>query len=178
MMTQKVPVTGDYAPYYGKYIEVVPDGDLIEMMATQARDYQRLLAPLTEEQGNFRYAPEKWSIKEALGHVTDAERIFTYRILRFARADQTPLPGFEQDDYVQASNCSSRKLSDLLEEFVAVRRASIALVRSLDDTAWLRRGVASGKEISVLALAFVVVGHVQHHQHIFEERYLTALAAA
>ena len=178
MMTQKAPATTDYAPHYAKYIQLVPDGDLLDMMVAQARDYERLLASLSEEQGNFRYAPDKWTIKEALGHVTDAERVFTYRILRFARADQTPLPGFEQDDYVRASNCSSRKLSDLLDEFAAVRRASIALVRSLDDKAWLRRGIASGKEITVLALVFVVIGHAQHHQRLFEERYLTALAAA
>jgi uncharacterized damage-inducible protein DinB len=178
MMTQNAPAITDYAPHYAKYIEAVPDGDLLEIMVTQAKDYERLLAPLTEAQGNFRYGPGKWTIKEALGHVIDAERVFTYRMLRFARADQTPLPGFEQDDYVRASNCSSRTLPDLLEEFTAVRRASIALLRSLDDKAWLRRGIASGKEITVLALAFVVVGHAQHHQSIFEKDYLTALAAA
>jgi uncharacterized damage-inducible protein DinB len=174
-MTQKVPVTSDYAPGYAKYIEVVPDGDLIEILETQVRDYQRLLSGLTEEQANSRYAPGKWTIKESLGHVTDAERVFTYRILRFARADQTPLSSFEQDDYVGAANSSSRKLADLMDEFVAVRRGSIALIRSLDDAAWLRRGVASGREISVLALAFVVAGHAQHHKRIFEERYLPAL---
>jgi DinB superfamily len=178
MMTQIAPATTDYAPHYAKYIQLVPDGDLLDIMASQARDYQRLLAPLSEDQGNFRYAPDKWTIKESLGHVTDAERVFTYRMLRFARADQTPLAGFEQDDYVRASNCSARKLTDLLEEFAAVRRASITLVRSLDDKAWHRRGVASGKEISVLALGFVVIGHAAHHQHLFEEKYLTALAPA
>src|SRR5208337_4478467 len=110
-------------------------------------------------QANFRYEPSKWSIKETLGHVNDAERIFAYRMLRIARGDQTPLPGFEQDDYVKTANSSARKLSDLLEEFTAIRRATITLLRSLDDASWLRRGNASGKEVSVLALAFIIAGH-------------------
>jgi hypothetical protein len=174
-MTQKVPQLGDYAPNFAKYVEVVPEGDLLENLETQLHDCNRLLSPLTEEQGSFRYAPDKWSIKELVGHITDTERIFTYRILRIARGDQTPLPSFEQDDYVRSGNFASRKVSDLLAEFTAVRRATIALVRSLDDAAWLRRGVASGKEVSVLALSFIVVGHVRHHQRILEERYLPAL---
>lgn len=177
-MTQKAPAPTEYAPYYAKYIQLVPDGDLLGMMAAQARDYERLLTPLSDEQADFRYAPDKWSIKETLGHVIDAERIFTYRILRFARADQTPLSGFEQDDYVRASNAVTRKLSDLLDEFASVRKSTITLLHSLDDKAWLRRGVASGKEISVLALAFIVAGHALHHQRIFEEKYLPALTAA
>ena len=108
---------------------------------------KQLLEPLTDQQADFRYAPGKWSIKETLGHVNDTERVFSYRILRIARGDQTPLAGFEQDDYVKVSNASSRKLSDLLEEFTAIRHATIALIRSLDDASWLRRGVASGKEV-------------------------------
>lgn len=177
-MTQNLPVTGDYAPYYAKYVELVPDGDLLEILDSQLHDYQRLLSPLTDTQADFRYAADKWSVKESLGHVTDAERIFTYRILRFARADQTPLSSFDQDEYVRTSNSSAQKIADLIDELTAVRRASVVLIRSLDDPAWLRRGVASGKEISVLALAFVVIGHAQHHLRIFEERYLPALPRA
>jgi hypothetical protein len=107
--------------------------------------------------------------------VIDAERIFAVRILRIARGDQTPLPGFEQDDYVRVSNAASRKLSDLLEEFSAVRRASIALIRSLDDASWLRRGTASGEEVSVLGIAFIIAGHALHHRNMLQEKYLTAL---
>jgi uncharacterized damage-inducible protein DinB len=178
MMTQNRPQSNDYAPYYGKYIMLVPDGDFVEILETQLRDMQQLLEPLTDGQGDFRYAPGKWSIKETLGHVNDAERVFAVRILRIARGDQTPLPSFEQDDYVKISNASSRKLSSLLEEFTAIRHATIALIRSLDDASWLRRGTASGKEVSVLAIAFIIAGHALHHHGIFKEKYLPALPRA
>jgi len=178
MMTQKRPQSNDYAPFYGKYVMLVPDGNFLEILETQPREMTQMLEPLTELQADFRYAPGKWSIKEILGHVIDAERIFAVRILRIARGDQTPLPGFEQDDYVKVSNAASRKLSDLLEEFAAVRRASIALIRSLDDASWLRRGTASGNEVSVLAIAFIIAGHALHHRNIFQEKYLPALPRA
>ena len=178
MMTQKRPQSNDYAPYYEKYVMLVPDGDFLEILETQLREMEQLLEPLTDVQADFRYAPGKWSIKEVLGHINDAERIFAVRILRIARGDQTPLPGFEQDDYVKVSNAASRKLSDLLEEFSAIRRATIALIRSLDDASWLRRGTASGKEVSVLAIAFIIAGHTLHHHAIFEEKYLPVLPRA
>ena len=114
-MTQKRPQTADYAPYFAKYVMLVPDGDFLETLEAQLRDMQRVLEPLSDKQGDFRYEPDKWSIKELLGHINDAERIFSYRLLRIARGDQTPLPGFEQDDYVKTANCSGQKLSGLLE---------------------------------------------------------------
>jgi len=175
MMTQKRPQSNDYAPNYGKYVMLVPDGNFLQILQTQLQQMKLLLEPLTDQQADFRYAPGKWSIKETLGHINDAERVFAYRILRIARADQTPLPGFEQDDFVKVSNASSRKVSDLLEEFTAIRRATIALIHSLDDASWLRRGTASGNEVTVLAIAFIIVGHVLHHRAIFEEKYLSAL---
>ncbi len=178
MMTQKRPQSSDYAPYYAKYVSLVPEGNFLDLLESQLREMNRLLKPLTGEQAEFRYAPGKWSIKESLGHVNDAERIFAYRMLRIARGDQTPLPGFEQDDYVKTANSTARKLSELLEEFTAIRRATITLAGSLDDASWLRRGNASGKEISVLALAFIIAGHVLHHRVILEERYLPALHPA
>ena len=178
MMTQKRPQSNDYAPYYGKYVMLVPDGNFMEILEAQLRDMKLLLEPLTEQQADFRYAPGKWSIKETLGHINDAERIFAVRILRIARGDETPLPGFEQDDFVKVSNASSRKLADLLEEFTAIRRATIALIRSLDDASWLRRGTASGNGVTVLAIAFIIAGHSLHHRKIFEEKYLPALSRA
>ena len=178
MMTQKRPQSNEYAPYYGKYVMLVPEGNFLEILEKQLQEMNQLLGPLTEQQADFRYAPGKWSIKETLGHINDAERIFAVRILRIARGDQTPLPGFEQDDYVKASNASSRKLSDLLEEFAAIRRATIALIRSLDDASWLRHGNASGKDISVLAIAFIIAGHALHHHKIFAEKYLPAMPRA
>jgi uncharacterized damage-inducible protein DinB len=178
MMTQKRPQSSDYAPNFANYVLQVPDGDFLEILESQLRTMTRLLQPLTDKQADFSYAPGKWSIKEILGHINDAERIFAYRLLRIARGDQTPLPGFEQDDYIKTANSSARKLSSLLEEFASIRRASITLICSLDDASLLRQGTASGKEISALALAFILAGHALHHQKILEQLYLPALPAS
>ncbi len=176
-MTQKRPQTSDYAPFYANYVLQVPNGDFVDILETQQRDLTLMLDSLSEKQADFRYQPGKWSIKEVLGHINDAERIFSYRLLRIARGDQTPLPGFEQDDYIQTANSSARKLFSLLEEFADIRGASLALIRSLDDASFLRRGTASGKEISALAIAFILAGHALHHQKILREKYLPALLA-
>jgi uncharacterized damage-inducible protein DinB len=177
-MTQKRPQQDEYALYYGKYIELVPSGDFLEILQDQRRDLTALLSPLTEDQAEFRYAPGKWSIKEVLGHVTDAERIFAYRLLRIARGDETPLASFEQDGYITNGSFDKRKMPDLLDEFNAVRESSICLIRSLDQAAWHRRGTASSKEISVFALAFIIAGHERHHRIILEKQYLSAAAKA
>ena len=177
-MTQKRPQQGDYALYYEKYVSLVPSGDFLEILQSQRRELLELLSPLSEEQANFRYAPGKWSVKEVIGHITDAERIFAYRLLRIARGDETPLSSFEQDGYIKTGRFSTRKLEDLLEEFSAVRESTICLIRSLDDAAWLRRGNASQKEVSVLALAFIIAGHDRHHRTILEKHYLAAAASA
>jgi len=177
-MAQKRPRQGDYALYYEKYVALVPSGDFLQILQDQRRELVDLLSPLSDQQADFRYASGKWSVKEVLGHVTDAERIFAYWLLRFARGDQSPLSSFEQEGYIQNGNFSRRKLSDLLEEFSAVREATICLVRSLDDAAWQRRGVASQKEVSVLALAFIIAGHDRHHRMILEKHYLSAAASA
>ncbi|HKN25277.1 MAG TPA: DinB family protein [Candidatus Acidoferrum sp.] len=177
-MTQKRPQQGDYALYYENYVALVPSGDFLEILQNQRRELIEMLSPLSEEQAEFRYASGKWSIKEVIGHITDAERIFSYRLLRIARGDQTPLASFEQDGYIANGNFSARKLSDLLEEFSAVREATICLTRSLDHDAWLRRGTASQKEVSALALAFIIAGHERHHRLILEKRYLPALVRA
>ncbi len=175
MMTQNRPKTGDYPPFYENYIALVPEGEFLETLKGQLGDWERILGGVSETGADFRYAAGKWSIKELLGHVTDGERIFSYRLMRIARGDQTPLPGFEQDDYVRTANASARRKNDLLEEFAAVRRATIALVNSLDDAAWLRRGVANQKEVTAVALAFIIAGHERHHRMIVEERYLSVL---
>ena len=175
MMTQNRPAKCDYATYYEKYVALVPGGDFLETLEEQRSTLLRLLSPLTDGQAEFRYAPGKWSIKEVVGHINDAERIFAYRLLRIARGDRTPLASFEQDGYIETGNFSARQLADLLEEFSAVRRASITLMRSLDDKAWMRRGTASQKEITALALGFIIAGHERHHCNILQECYLAAL---
>jgi hypothetical protein len=178
MMTQIRPQPGEYAPFYAKYIALVPDADLLDTLQASVHDWKSLLGGLTEPQSEFRYEPAKWSFKEVLGHVTDTERIFSYRVLRIARGDQTPLSGFEQDDYVKEGNFSARKLPELLEEFSAVRHSTLALLRSLSTSAWTRRGNANQKEVTVSALAFVIAGHERHHRFIVEQRYLPALPRA
>jgi hypothetical protein len=160
------PEVSEFAPYYGRYISLVPGNDVIGALEQQGPETVAMLSGVAEQQGAYRYAPEKWSLKEVLGHVTDSERVFAYRALRIARNDSTPLPGFEQDDYVRAAMFGNRALAGLLDEFVAVRQASLLLFRSLDAEAWMRRGVADQKEVSVRALAYIIAGHELHHRKI------------
>ena len=166
------PEAGEYAPYYEKYISLVPAGDVVETLSGQLDDTLALLRGLSEAQAAARYAPDKWSVKEVVGHVLDTERIFGHRAFRFARNDETPLPGFEQDDYVRAANFDKRPMADLADEFEHVRRANLALLRALDEDAWLRRGAANNNEVSVRGLAYIMAGHVMHHVQIIRTRYL------
>ncbi len=164
------PEPGEHAPYYGKYVSLVPDGDILATLEKQWPDTVALLAR-PEADGELRYAPGKWSVKESLGHVIDAERVFSYRALRIARNDKTPLAGFEQDDYVKYGSFGRRTLAGLVEEFTSVRKATTLLFGSLDEAAWSRRGVASENEVSVRALAFIIAGHELHHRRIFQQKY-------
>jgi hypothetical protein len=172
------PEAGEYAAPYEKYIALVLGEDIVSSLEAQRLQTAQLLAACSERDGNFRYAPDKWTMKEVIGHLTDSERIFTYRALCIARADATPLPGFEQDDYVRAAACARRQLREMAEEFAEVRAATIALYRSLDEDAWNRRGLANNNEISVRALAFITAGHELHHRRLLEERYLAAIPRA
>jgi hypothetical protein len=167
-----VPDASEFAPYYGRYIALVPAGDVLAALEDQPRETVGLLSILSEEQADFRYAPGKWSVKEMVGHLIDAERVFSYRALRFARGDETPLPSFEQDDYVRNAGSSGRSLTDLTDEFVSVRRATLWLFRSLTPEAWMRRGVASGNPVSVRAIAYIIAGHELHHGRELREKYL------
>jgi uncharacterized damage-inducible protein DinB len=166
------PDATEYDPYYQKYISLVPREDVVATLSRQLEETLSTLRVLTEIQADSRYAPDKWSIKELVGHLIDSERIFAYRALRFARNDQTPLPGYEQDDYVRAGNFGSRSMRDLADEFEQLRRANLSLFRSLDDEAWLRRGTANDAEVSVRALAYILAGHETHHMQILRTRYL------
>ena len=165
------PQPGEYASFYERYIALVQDGDILNALDQQRRQMMLLLSCREEEEGDFRYAPEKWSAKEVLGHICDTERIFAYRALRIARGDATPLSGFEQDDYVRNGGFALRPLSDLVEEFIAVRRATISLLRNFDEVAWSRRGIANKNEVTVRALAYIIAGHELHHRRILEEKY-------
>ena len=166
------PGPGDFAPHLARYIERVPEGDLLDHLEVQARHFEALLGGIDPERARFRYAPGKWSVKELVGHVSDTERIMAYRLLCVARGDQTPLPGFEEEDYVRAAHADDRSLEDLAAEFSDVRRATLALLRGLDAGDLARRGTASGHPVSAGALAHVIPGHLAHHGRILEERYL------
>jgi hypothetical protein len=165
------PEPGEYAPYYDRYISLVAGTDILGTLDTQRRQTMLLLSGRDESEGDFRYAPDKWSAKEVLGHVCDTERIFAYRALRIARGDQTPLPGFEQDDYVKNGPFAKAPLAEIIEDYIAGRRATLTLLRNLDEAAWTRRGVASKNEVTVRALAYMIAGHELHHRQILEERY-------
>lgn len=166
------PADHEYAPHYAGYVARVPDGDIMTLLARQMEETSAFLAGLTETQGNHRYAPGKWSIKEVVGHMADAERVFAYRALRFARGDATPLAPFDENAWVPEAGCDQRTLKDLTEEFRAVRHATIPLVRSLTDETAVRTGTASGRTVSVRALVYISLGHELHHLAVLRERYL------
>jgi hypothetical protein len=169
------PESGEYAPYYERYISLVAGEDILATLDEQLRETSALLTSRAATDGDLRYAPEKWSVKEVIGHVSDAERIFAYRALRISRNDKTPIEGFEQDDYVLHGGFGSRRLSDVVDEFASVRKATLSLLRSLDEAAWTRRGLANKNEVSVRAIAYIVAGHELHHRTILTDKYFSAI---
>ncbi len=166
------PTADEYASFYGTYVSKVPPGDLIATLTGQIAEVINLLRPVGEAKGNYAYAPGKWTIKQVVGHLIDAERVFSYRALSFARADSNPLPSFDENAWIEPAAFNDRSLTSLIDEFVAVRSATIALLSGLPAAARTRRGVASGKEVSVRALAHIIPGHVTHHLQIIKDRYL------
>ena len=177
-LTTKRPEETEYLPYYGRYISLVPEGDILEALDKQLDETLAFLRAIPESQGSFRYAPDKWSIKELVGHVIDTERIFAYRALRFARKDETPLPGYEQDDYIRNASFDDYPLGELASEFEHVRRATLFLFKHLNDESWQRRGLANEAEVSVRALAYIIAGHELHHREILRNRYLQSKQTA
>ena len=166
------PEPAEHAPYYSKYIDLVPEGDLAGTLARQMEETLAVLGKVSEAHSLLRYAPGKWSLREALGHMIDTERIFAYRLLRIARGDQTPLPGFEQDDYVTTAHSDRRAWSALLEEFAAVRRSSLLMIEGLDAECWQRKGIASGNGLSARAAVYIIAGHELHHMNVVRSFYL------
>lgn len=166
------PKSGDYSPYYENYIGLVEGNEPLKIMEKQLIETPKLFRSIPEDKGNFTYDAGKWTIKEILGHIIDTERVFVYRALCVARGEQQSLPGFEQDDYVKASNFGKRKLADLIDEYKKVREATIALFQSFDEMAISRMGVANNKNITVNALFYIIPGHEQHHLNILREKYL------
>jgi uncharacterized damage-inducible protein DinB len=166
------PGEGEFLPYYERYIALVREGDVLTTLEAQMTETQSLLRTLPASISTYRYAPGKWSVNEILGHMIDSERIFAARALRFARNDPTPLPGFEQDDYVRNSKFDAYPLAELASELDGVRRTSVFLFKHLEEPAWMRRGTANNAEVSVRALAYIIAGHELHHRQMLLARYL------
>jgi hypothetical protein len=166
------PEKTEYDPYYETYVSLVPETDVVAALAAQPTELQDIFVALPEEKGSYSYADGKWTIKELLGHLIDGERVFAYRVHRISRGDETPIEGFEQDDYIENAFSNDRSFGDLLEEFNLLRRANLLMFNNLRDDGWARNGTASGVGVSVRALAYIMVGHVRHHVRILKERYL------
>ena len=160
-----------YPAYYHNYIKAVPEDDLVLALQNNKKVLDPLILELITK-GNYRYADGKWTVKEVLMHIIDAERIFAYRALSFARADKTALPGFDEDAYVPYYNAEKRPLQHIYGEFKAVRESSIFLFQSFNEEALQRSGVANGNTVSVVSLGFIIAGHAQHHFNVLKERYL------
>jgi hypothetical protein len=170
--TTTPPQQSEYATYYSTYTKLVPSGDVLSFMERQIIQTGELLAEFGEERGDHRYGPDKWSVKETVGHLMDVERIFAVRALAFARLDPGPLPGMEQDDYVAGANFGSRTLADLYDEYKLIRASNVILFRSFDDEVAARRGTASGVEFTVRSIPYVLAGHELHHVGILRDRYM------
>jgi inactivated superfamily I helicase len=166
------PGADEYNPSYDAYIALVPDGNLLPGLSEQHGVTQQALRGLTEAQALFRPAPAEWSIKQVIGHLIDSERIFAYRLLRFARGDERPLRGYEQGPYVDAARFDTLPLADLLEEFAAVRAGNVLMIAGLDEPAWKRGGIANDHPVTARALGWTIAGHERHHLLSLREKYL------
>lgn len=168
------PSQTEHDPYWSRYIDLVSEDDIVAAMQREAEATSKMLGGISEEKGSFRYAPDKWTIKDLVTHVADTERILNYRALSIARGDTRSLLGFEEKDFAANAETDRRTLRDIAAEWSAVRQATIAMFRGFSKAAWQRVGTANGGRISVNALAYVTVGHERHHKNVLREKYLDA----
>lgn len=166
------PADTEYASYYGGYVNCVEGDDVLAVLRRQLVDSIALYGGISEEKANTAYEPGKWTIKQLLSHIIDGERVFAYRALRFSRGDATPIEGFDQDPYVENARLDNVRFDLLVDEFEHLRASTVLMLERLDEAGWLCRGEASGNEVSVRALAFIIAGHEIHHTRILRERYL------
>jgi uncharacterized damage-inducible protein DinB len=171
MNSNQLPVS-EYSNFNATYIKAAANVELIEELEICLHEFIRFVQNIPMDKFDYRYAEGKWTIKDIIQHVIDTERIFAYRALRISRNDATPLPGFEENDYVENTKANERGIQDLLAEFSAVRYATLFLFKSFSEEQLKRMGTASGTAISVRAIGFIIIGHQKHHQNIFQERYL------
>ena len=169
----KRPETNEFATYYNTYISLIDGDGVMPILDAQSAELRTVFSDVSEEKGAFAYAPGKWTLKEAISHLIDGERIFAYRVLRISRGDETPIEGFEQDGYIENSNANNRPFADLLDEFDLQRKANLLMLNNLDEAGSLRMGTASNSPISARALTYIMAGHVKHHINVLRERYLT-----
>ena len=165
------PVETEYAPYYGSYIGYVAEDEILPVLRSQIDELDVLLDRVGPEQETYRYAEDKWSIREIIGHLIDGERVFGYRALCIARGESQNLPGFDQDQYMVTAPYDRVDLEDLLSEFRLARLSNIAMFRNLDEAAWTRTGIANDAPVSVRALAFIMAGHLRHHMGVLRSKY-------
>ncbi len=166
------PEQNEYPSYYGRYVKLIEDDNILNVLDRQKNEMVHLFNNISEEASGFRYADNKWSIKEVLGHMMDVERVFSYRALRFARQDQTPLAEFDQDKYIESANFDSRTLIDLNDEYRSMRECTHTLFSGFDDLMLNNKGVASRQIFTVRSVAFIIAGHELHHKHILKYKYL------
>lgn len=170
-VTIEAPDYDEYAPFYRGYVEALPATDVLTVMEHQLRWIETLASIVDPARETFRYAPGKWSIRQVIGHLSDAERVFGYRAFCISRGDETPLPGFDENDYVESAASEKRDLESLAGELAALRRSNILLFRNLPPGSATNRGIANGAPVSVRALAFIIAGHAEHHLAVLEDRY-------
>ena len=171
MKSNQLPIN-EYADFYKSYIQVLEDVELIEELEICLHEFIKFVQNIPMDKFDYRYEVGKWTIKEIIQHLIDSERVFSYRALRISRNDQTPLPGFNENDYVDNSNGNDRNLQGLLTELAVVRQATLSLFNSFSQEQLTKIGIASNNEVSVRAIGFIIIGHQKHHQKIFAERYL------
>lgn len=170
------PDASEHPDYFNTYLNRVPERDLISTLRTQINDTISLLGSLSDEQALFRYAESKWSIKEVVGHIADTERVMSYRALRVARGDRTPLPGFDENVFMKGSSFDRIPLREIIEDLVNVRQATVSLFQNLPQEAWLRKGIVNERETSARAFGYFIAGHELHHRAVLQERYLKLLS--
>ena len=169
-MTINRPDASEFATFYAGYIGKVPDSGPVTMLEQQIGELEKLKA-LPEDKANYAYAEGKWTVKEVIGHLADGERVFSYRLTRIARGDQTPLAGFDENAWAKAAPHAKRKIADVANEMIAIRRATLALIDSLDETSIANKGVANNNPVTARAICWIMAGHTRHHLDILQERY-------
>ncbi|MBC7844884.1 MAG: DinB family protein [Flavobacterium sp.] len=171
MNSNQLPIN-EYSQFNATYINALENVELLEELEISLHDFIRFVRDIPMDKFDYRYAEGKWTIKDIIQHIIDAERIFGYRALRISRNDQTPLPGFEENDYVENTNANGRSIQELLTELSAVRHSNLLLFKSFSEEQLARMGISSNHPISVRVLGFLIIGHLKHHQRVFQERYL------